>query len=699
MRFLTTEETMDKEIIFLGLVLATLGTGVITMVVKHETADRPCYSRREDIENLFAHSKEEVEKQFQDATTQLKDDIAALIAIDDAERTFDNTFAELDRALERFNIVYTSIYALSIVTPDEAVRTAAQMIVPKFAELYIDLITLNMDLYTALEAYTKRLEKEILAKEQNYFIEETMRGFKRSGLLLPKKEQDRLRELKKEQAQLSVDFEKNIAAADETITVDKEGLKGLEDSFIECLKKTEEGGYSIPTDYAHYYKVMEQSEVADTRKRLYRAFNRRGYPENDPILRKILALSDEMAKLLGYESSAAYTLEEEMAKAPAKVSAFLEDIRIRAWEKAKQETALMMKEVPEGVEVVDNKFYPWDSTFVFNRYKQKHFKVDEAQVAEYFPLDYTLPALLGIYKDFFGLQFNKLKDATFWHVEVQAYAVYQGETYRGMILLDLFPRPFKYSHAGHISIVPAVKDSRGKILPSVALVMANFPRAHGDRPSLLKRSEVTTFFHEFGHALHALLGATELASFSGTSVKHDFVEMPSQMLEEWLWDPTILKRISSHYQTKESLPDEIITNIIGLKQFGKADSVVRQGYLAALSLACYQPGADKDPYVIMNELANKLTQGQHVDPESRFYASFGHLTGYGPRYYGYLWSKVFALDLFSAIKPHGLTNKEIGTKYADLVLSKGGSKEPEELLEEFLGRKPSSDAFFNDIGI
>ncbi len=693
---------MYKTIIFLGLILATIGTGVITMIVKNEISDRPCYSVLADIEDLFAHSKEVVNKKYQDAADQLKVDIAALIALDDSQKTFDTTFVALDRALEKFNIVYASIYTLSIVSPDEEVRKAAQEIVPQVSDLYTEVITLNKDLYDVLEAYASRLEAEqheVLSDEQNYFLEETMRGFKRSGLLLPEKEQNRLKKLQKELALLSAEFDTNLAAANKTITVDKAGLKGLEESFIESLKKTEEGAYIIPTDYAHYYKVIEQSEVADTRKRLYRAFNKRGYPENDVILKRIIAVSDELAKVLGYESFAAYSLEEEMAKTPKKVHSFLGDLRSRAWNKAKQETALLLQDVPEGVEVVDDKFYPWDITYVFNRYKQQHYKVDEAKIAQYFPLTYTLPALLSIYEDFFGLQFKKLKNTTFWHEEVEAYAVYQGETYRGMILLDLFPRPFKYSHAGHLSIVPALKNSRGRILPSVALVMANFPRAHGERPSLLKRSEVNTFFHEFGHALHALLGATELASFSGTSVKKDFVEMPSQMLEEWLWDPVILKRISSHYQTKESLPDDLIANIISLKQFGKADLILRQGFLAALSLAYYMPGADKDPYAIMNELVNKLTQGQHADPENRFYAAFGHLTGYGPRYYGYLWSKVFALDLFSAIKPHGLTNKEIGMKYADLVLSKGGSKEPEELLEDFLGRKPSSKAFFEDIGI
>ncbi len=691
---------MYKEIIFLGLVLATLGTGVVTMIVKQETPDRPCYNVLSDIEGLFACSKEEVEQKFEEASARLKEDIAAIIAVDDAKRTFSNTFEALDKAIGRFSNTYASIYTLTVVNPDKEIREAAQALIPRISALLIDLITLNKDLYEALKAYESQAYKsQELTDVQNYFIEETMRGFKRSGLLLPQDKQERMKAIQQEMAQLSTAFSTNLNAADEKVIVDKDGLKGLEESFIDSLKKTDDGQYIIPTDYAHYYKVMEQCEVADTRKKLYRAFYKRGYPANDAILKQIIALSDELAKLLGYESSAQYSLEEEMAKTPAAVEAFLKDLRIRAWDKAVQETALMMKEVPEGVEIVDDKFYPWDSTFVFNRYKQKHFNIDEVKIAEYFPLEYTLPALLGIYEDFFGLTFIKVKKPNLWHEEVEAYKVYQGETYRGMIMLDLFPRQFKYSHAGHMSIIPALKTPNGKILPSVALVMANFPRAHGDRPSLLKRSEVNIFFHEFGHALHALLGATELAAFSGTSVKTDFVEMPSQMLEEWLWDPAILKRISSHYQTNEPLPDEIINNLIGAKQFGKADFILRQGFLATLSLEYYKPGAQKDPYTIMKDLQQRLTQGQHFDPEDRFYASFTHITGYGPRYYGYLWSKVYALDLFSAIRPHGLTNREIGTKYADLVLSKGGSKDPEELLEDFLGRKPSTAAFFEDCGI
>ncbi len=688
---------MHKVIIFLGLVLTTLGTGIVTMIGKQDANDtgRPCYSVLSDIEGLFAHSQEEVEQKFEEASARLKEEIASIIAVDDAKRTFNNTFEALDKATGRFNNSYVSIFALSSVSPDKEIREAAQAMIPRISALLIDLITLNKELYEALKAY----KSQELTDVQNYFIEETMRRFKRSGLHLPQEKQDRMKVLQQELAKLGTEFDKNLNAADDKVIVDKEGLKGLEESFIDSLKKTEDGKYIIPTDYAHYFKVMEQCAVSETRKKLYRAFNTRGYPANDALLKKIIALSDELAKLLEYESYAQYCLEEEMAKTPETVEAFLKDLRTRAWDKATEETALLMKDLPESVEVVDDKFYPWDISFVFNRYKQKHFNIDEAKIAEYFPLAYTLPALLGIYEDFFGLTFNKVKNTNFWQEEVEAYAVYQGEIYRGMIILDLFPRPFKYSHAGHLSIVPAVKDAEGNILPSVALVATNFPRAHGDRPALLKRSEVSAFFHEFGHALHALLGATELAAFSGTSVKTDFVEMPSQMLEEWLWDPAILKRISSHYQTNEPLPDEIINNLIGAKQFGKADFILRQGFLATLSLEYYKSGAQKDPYTIMKDLQQQLTQGQHFDPENRYYASFTHITGYGPRYYGYLWSKVYALDLFSAIKPHGLTNREIGTKYADLVLSKGGSKDPEELLEDFLGRKPSTAAFFEDCGI
>jgi thimet oligopeptidase len=246
-------------------------------------------------------------------------------------------------------------------------------------------------------------------------------------------------------------------------------------------------------------------------------------------------------------------------------------------------------------------------------------------------------------------------------------------------------------------VIPAIRDQDGNENVSLSIITANFPKAQGDKPALFKRSDVRTFFHEFGHALHTLFGRTTLASLSGTRVKRDFVELPSQMLEEWLYDKAILRLVSSHYETSEPLPDEMIDRVLQLKNIGSGSFVQRQGLFAKLSLAYFAPGADKNVDDVYRCLREKIIPNVVYVPEDHMYAAFGHLTNYGAKYYGYLWSKVFAQDLFAEIKKHGLLNPEIGKKYVDLVIGRGGSADPNALLKDFLGREPNDKAFFEDM--
>jgi Zn-dependent oligopeptidase len=314
-------------------------------------------------------------------------------------------------------------------------------------------------------------------------------------------------------------------------------------------------------------------------------------------------------------------------------------------------------------------------------------------------MEKTIAELLDIYRQFFSIEFEEVFSNDFWHEDVKVVRVLQDNKLIGTLMLDLHPRPNKYSHAAHTTIVPSSYLLDGNRIPDVSIVLANFSKPTDTKPSLLKSSEVTTFFHEFGHALHAILGATEIASLSGTSTKTDFVELPSQMLEEWLNDKDVLKKVSGHYITGEQLPDELIDTIIKLKNFTSGLFVTRQTWLASISLAYFGARTDKDPYTIMKELyAKYIPYGEFIE-DNHFYASFGHLTGYAAKYYGYLWSLVFALDLFKTIKQHGLLNPEIGKKYVQEVIGKGGAQDPNELLYNFLGREPNSNAFFEEMGL
>ena len=312
----------------------------------------------------------------------------------------------------------------------------------------------------------------------------------------------------------------------------------------------------------------------------------------------------------------------------------------------------------------------------------------------------TLKGMFDIYETFFNLRFEIAPTSEFWHEEVKLAKLFDKDTNQllAYLLLDLHPRAHKYQHAAHFGLLSGI-TYEGKDLPAVSFVVANFPKSTANKPSLLKRSQVKTLFHEFGHALHSILGRTRIASFAGTNTKTDFVELPSQLLEEWLWDADILKGLTKHYQTGESLPDEQIEKIIALKQFDTGFFWQLQSYLAKISLEYYKEGVQKDLYEIVQRLYNETIKNSFADPETHLYAHFGHLTHYGARYYSYIWSEVLTMDAFEEIKKHGLLNPEIGKKYVDKILGFGGSKDPNELLKDFLGRESNDEAFIKSLGL
>ncbi|MBA3954635.1 hypothetical protein H0X48_04940, partial [Candidatus Dependentiae bacterium] len=403
------------------------------------------------------------------------------------------------------------------------------------------------------------------------------------------------------------------------------------------------------------------------------------------------------AHIIGFKDYAHLDIDGEMAQTPEKVAAFLSELVTRCEQKVAQEVEHIKAHLPQHIKLTHNQFKPWDRGFIENAYKKQYLALNETKIANYFPLEHTLDKLLEIYEQFFGVTFKKEPVAGLWHPEVELLKVYKNQEFIGTVLLDLFPRAHKYSHACQVGIVPAVRKAN-TLHPSVIVVIANFPKPTSTCPALLKRCDVITFFHEFGHALHSLLGITELASFSGAHVKTDFVEMPSQMLEQWMWDPQILKMVSKHYKTGEPLSDELIEAIEKVKNFNEGDHIQGQLFYSFFSLELFKAGSPESD-VLWQELHKKLRPHIALYPESKGYAAFGHLMGYGAKYYAYLWSKVYALDLFAAIKKVGLLNTKMGERYSNDVLAPGGSQEPLILLQNFLGRAPNSDAFFKDLGV
>lgn len=657
-----------------------------------------------DLKALFPLSTNEIKRRVDESLAQLTQDLDALLAIADDQRSFANTAKKLDEMMSLSNAVVLlhTISLLEMVSPDEAIRNECHEQQIKMQDFFIEHVSNNVQLYRAFKAYAHdNALKEVLDNKQRYFIEETVKGFEHAGLGLPEGVRNEVKRVQKELAALCLQFDTNIAADETTLKVKEAELEGVTEDFKKSLTK-EGDDYVLTMQAPTFIMIMENCSVAEIRKKMLRAYRNRAYPANDRLLKEIVAKRDELARLLDVPSYTAYDLEDQMVKNPARVREFLDQLFEPVMRKAAEEFKTLTTQLPHSVTLEPNgQLQPWHLAYVNNWYKKNYLSVDEQKVAEYFPAEKTIAGLLSIYEKFFSLQFKEHPIDGLWYDDLTLLEVFpQGsDQLLGYFILDLYPRPFKYSHACHATIIPSTIDIHGKPNVAVSLVIANFPRATADKPALFERTYVKTFFHEFGHALHALLGRTTLASFSGTSVKTDFVEMPSQMLEEWLQDKEILSMLSSHYQTGESLPDELIEKIMALRTSTAGMSLARQLFFAYLSLQLFEAGAQKDPYAMSIELSKKTRPFLVFDPEDHDYAAFGHLTGYGAKYYSYMWSNVFALDLFDTISQHGLLNPQIGARYVTQVIGQGGSVDPDKLLEDFLGRKPSQKAFLKHYGL
>ncbi len=402
---------------------------------------------------LFPQTPDDIHKRVDLYMAQVKKDLDALVDLPDEQRTFANTAQALDTIGGLSNMALTSnmIHALKEVHPDAAMREAAESAMQKIQAFWIDEVSNNKKLYQAFKSYAQNnAPHEQLKPAQMYYLQEGLKGFKRAGLDLPDDELAQLSTLKKELANICMQFSTNISQDDSSITATKEELQGLDDDFLTCLQRTDDGAYRLGVDYPTYFNVMEHCTVENTRKRLHDAFNNRAYPQNEAILKNIIALRDDFAHRLGFASFAAYDLDEQMVKTVARAENFLHDLRTKSDHKVKAEIAQFLSALPDSVSLTpDGKIKPWDFAFAQAQYKKKHFDIDETKIAEYFPMDATIDGLFAIYKQFFGIDFEQIPVTGTWHEEVKLIAMYSADhaILHGYIFLDLHPRPNKYSHA------------------------------------------------------------------------------------------------------------------------------------------------------------------------------------------------------------------------------------------------------------
>ena len=651
---------------------------------------------------VYPQTPEEIDERAAQSKQRIKEIIDTLITTPVDQQNKTSMIHKLD-SLDGATSIFGVLEFVQHVYPDDVMRKKASDVSTALRDFYTDIVEMNVDLYKAFKTYYEgNAVSEDLLSEERYFLDELMKDFKRAGLDLPEENRLKIAELNKKINKIGQDFSCNISEDTTTITATREQLAGVSDEFIAGLKTDDQGLYILHTDYPTQNMIGNYCSVQDTRKRFSKAFKNRAYPKNKEVLEQLIAMRDELAKALRFASFADLDLDDQMIKSAKHAWEFEYDLEQRAKTKAVQEFATLTAALPEGVTLSpEGKMYPWDGGFISTYFKKQKYDIDERVLAEYFPMEKSVEGLMNIYQQFFSITITYEQPTHTWHPDVKLLKIADNATNEvlGYVFLDMFPRPKKYGHAAQFGGVTAYKTHDGKRYPAVVAVVCNFTKPTETKPSLLKYDEVNTFFHEFGHALHSVLGATRLASQAGTSVKSDFVELPSQMLENWLEDKEIVKNLSSHYITGEQMPDELLDKKLELLQFGLGMQSVAQVIYAMMSLEYFGPDKHKDTDVICKKYYERLMPYAVYDTDTHMQYSFGHLFGYSAKYYGYMWSDVLGQDVFAEIQKHGLLNPVIGQKYVDCILGQGGSKDPNELLIDFLGREPNSDAFFKKMGL
>lgn len=587
-------------------------------------------------------------------------------------RTEQNTLKPYNQIQIHLDAANSLSSLLSEVHPSEKTRDEAEQCEQE-AHRFATELSLSKPLYEALLA----LNPKKLSKEAQRLLTNTLRDFRRSGIDKDEKTRNKIKKLEEELVEIGQAFSRHIRDDQRFIEVDPEtGLKGLPADYVASHPAQPNGKAKITTDYPDFIPYLSYAEDANARKELWVLFNQRGYPANEPILRNLIAKRHELALVLGYKSFADYVVEDKMVKTTQRAGDFIEEIAKIAKNGAKKEYDIILaekrKSEPNATEV-----YPYERAYLEEKIKQERYQVDSQKVRSYFHYPKVRDGLLKLTGNLFDLHFKRISRPDTWHSSVEVYDVLSAGEKIGRIYLDMHPRDNKFKHAAQFTVKSGVKS---KQLPEGALV-CNFSE------DLMDHDQVVTFFHEFGHLMHHILGGQQKwVHFSGVATEWDFVEAPSQFFEEWAWDPGVLATFSK-------IPAPMVAKMREADEFGKGIDARRQMFLASMSLQYYL----KDPASFELLPLMKTLQARYSDfpyvPDTYFYCNFGHLQDYSAMYYTYMWSKVIAKDFASAFEKNGLMDKKQAERYKRFILQAGGSKDADELVKDFLGRPYQFEAF------
>ncbi len=632
------------------------------------------------------------------------------IKINEEAPTFDNVIVALEMASLNLGKITSIFYNQLSAAGTDKLESLAEEIGPINAAFSSD-VSLDEDLFAKIKSVFDNKDSFGLNVEQHTLLEDTYIGFVRSGALLNEEKKNRLREISQEMSTLGTSFmnnDKKSAEAFELIIEDKADLSGLPETAIAgAVAAAEEKEYKdkwlFTLDYPSFGPFLTYADNRELREKMWRAFGNKAYKDefdNCDLVLQIVRLRDERAKLLGYKTHAEYVLERRMAKKPDTVIDFSEKLA-KVYKPAAEKELADLKEF--AIEVgFNDEIMPWDVSYYSEKLKQKIFDYSSEELRPYFQLEKVLDGVFTHFSKLFGLSFKPAANIPTWHKDVTAYEVHNEDTgkFVGVLYADFYPRTGKKSGAWKTSYRDQGLQGNDMREPIVAIV-CNFTKPTKDTPSLLSFGEVTTLFHEMGHAIHALLSDVTYTSHSGTSVLWDFVELPSQVQENWAYKKETLDLFAKHYKTGEEIPAELIEKVNKAKNFMVGMGGLRQISFGLMDMRWHST----DPATIKDvaEFEDKATEDTRLFPRlaGPMSTSFNHIFagGYAAGYYSYKWAEVLDADTFELFEQEGLYNKEIAKKYRDEILSKGGSEPPEILYKRFRGRDADPDALLRREGL
>ena len=615
------------------------------------------------------------------------------------EPSFENVIEALAYSGEKLDVVSSIFFNLNSAETNDEIQKIAQEVSPLLTE-FSAKISQNEKLFSKIKKVYEEQQKYQLNEEQQMLLSETYKGFVRSGALLNETDKEKFKEISIELSKKSLQFGQNVLAETNNyfkhITDEKE-LAGIPEAilqqFREDAKERNLEGFVVTLQYPSYIPFMTYAENRELRKELALANGKKSFSNNEfdnqNLIKEIITLKQEKAQLLGYKNYADYVLEERMAKSPDQVTSFLNELLEKARPYAEKEIEeLKTLAKADGIEEMQS----YDHAFYAEKLRKQKFDIDDEELKPYFQLEKVQEAVFGLAKKLFGLDFVESTEIQKYHEEVKTYEIFENGVFKALLYVDYFPRKGKRAGAWMTSFKNQFRKNGENSRPHISVV-CNFSKPTSDTPSLLTFQEVTTLFHEFGHALHGVLADTTYPNLSGTSVKWDFVELPSQFLENFCYEPEFLKTFAKHYKTGEVLPDEKIQKISDSKNFMEGYQTLRQLGFGLLDMA-YHSNADKVGDIKTFETEEtKATNLYPSNPETAMSTSFSHIFqgGYSAGYYSYKWAEVLDADAFQYFKENGIFNPEIAAKYK-VLLSLGGTKDPMELYKNFRGSEPKVES-------